>query len=624
MEDIARQLALQVSEQLPDILRRLHKNGFNLERQLLQLECNLTTGDAGPSSTNNRVRVAAINIGTAFIPVSSSGTPHPDCFPEHRKESLALVHNSQSTSPPEIRRMDAVPISPESMDSRPIKRRKLGDGVTSHPSEGSAETSNEQVTTSSFVRSHEHHRKKRIPDNPDLQPSTLDKFVGGVWKSIFSGIPMDPTENIQQWQAIESDGHPKLLTDTEQRITHHEDTGAFGRMNFLTRRISQTSRTCKSLEVVVQAHWIQCFENHVSELAVNLSIEKARKAAITEACIDFNWTDKELRNKMAIWRGYYDIKCTAGWAALVFAGMGLYRFCKYRVFFTDETFDILRRLRHRLEVAADTLHPRWRILLGIIGESTQPKYTGHPHDFVVNGPGNEAIPLPETYHQWDRDFSYTHLESSIIDVDAWDEYDPRTVIPEGDDTAHKCQVCGEMQSNDPKRNSCACYPNLYGTPKAGMVPVQIFRTPDGKNNGLLACCAFEKGWAVGEFIGLITSGLAGLDVMVGQVDNAAAYQIWQGRQGNHTRFVNHSCRPNSHFERFVWLDKQRIVLVSHGIEPGEEITVDYGSTYWEVSRVALAPYLIPEPKVRHICAKSPPSSSKFAAVICNKFVHPNH
>lgn len=72
------------------------------------------------------------------------------------------------------------------------------------------------------------------------------------------------------------------------------------------------------------------------------------------------------------------------------------------------------------------------------------------------------------------------------------------------------------------------------------------------------------------------------DVMIGQTDRAV-YQIWQGKSGNYTRFVNHSCAPNSQFERFVWLGKQRIVLVSKGVEAGEEITVDYSDTYWKVS-----------------------------------------
>jgi len=81
-----------------------------------------------------------------------------------------------------------------------------------------------------------------------------------------------------------------------------------------------------------------------------------------------------------------------------------------------------------------------------------------------------------------------------------------------------------------------------------------------------------------------------MDVMVGQTDRAS-YQIWQGRQGNHTRFVNHSCQPNSQYERFVWLGTQRIVLVSKGIEAGEEITVDYSDTYWKV-RIRFCEYCL--------------------------------
>lgn len=123
--------------------------------------------------------------------------------------------------------------------------------------------------------------------------------------------------------------------------------------------------------------------------------------------------------------------------------MGLYRFCKYRVSFTEDTFETLRHLRHRFEVAADTLHPRWRTLLGIIGISNERRYTGHPHEWVVCGPGNEAIPLDQTYQyacsfvkrymvladrnsQWDKNFSYTHLDESVVDEDAWGEFGMRS------------------------------------------------------------------------------------------------------------------------------------------------------------------------------------------------------
>lgn len=105
----------------------------------------------------------------------------------------------------------------------------------------------------------------------------------------------------------------------------------------------------------------------------------------------------------------------------------------------------------------------------------------------------------------DKSFTYTHLDESLIDEDAWGMYDPRTVTPLTDPAAYECQSCGEKQSDDSRQNNCMCFPNYYGT-KARSIPVQVYRTPNGKNNGLLACCAFEQGAAIGEFIGEITSG----------------------------------------------------------------------------------------------------------------------
>lgn len=117
------------------------------------------------------------------------------------------------------------------------------------------------------------------------------------------------------------------------------------------------------------------------------------------------------------------------------------------------------------------------------------------------------MPLPSTYHKWDANFSYQHLEESAIDEEAWGLFDPRTVTSINDPLSQTCIVCGEIQADDPQSNHCTCFPNLYGGSRLpGLVPVQVFQTPNGKNNGLLACCAFDRGAAVGEFVGEITSG----------------------------------------------------------------------------------------------------------------------
>ncbi|KEF61140.1 uncharacterized protein A1O9_02705, partial [Exophiala aquamarina CBS 119918] len=240
--------------------------------------------------------------------------------------------------------------------------------------------------------------------------------------------------------------------------------------------------------------------------------------ALADASKDFGWSEKELRNRIAIWRGYDTIREAGGWVALAFAGMGLYRFCKYRLGFCTKNMTALRRLRSRFEVAADTIHPSWRQLLSVVGEQSTCVYSGHPCDWV-----------------WIPDFRFQHLEESIVDEHVWGATDPRT----------------ETQKDQ------------YRLP--GQFPCQK---------------PFDRGVAIAEFVGTVTKNISDLDVMQ-TAGPGGEYQIWQGRQGNYTRFVNHSCQPNSQYERFFWLGSLRIVLVSKGISAGEEITVDYSNEYWK-------------------------------------------
>jgi ATP-dependent RNA helicase DDX49/DBP8 len=290
-----------------------------------------------------------------------------------------------------------------------------------------------------------------------------------------------------------------------------------------------------------------------------------------------------LRNKIAIWRGYKEVKDAAGWAALVFAGMGIYRFCKYRVGFDKDAMRRLRNLRKRLEVAADTLHPHWRQLLPIVGESQTLQYPGHPHDWVIFEDGSDPVPLRQTYQPQDPYFAFEHIDESIIDESVWGCEDPRWMPQSSAVTrpggAYICALCNEPQSDEAQENSCYCFPTLFGCVKRKPPPVQIMRTPDGRNNGLVALISFDRGAAVGELVGLITNGVRHLDVLDSSTPSAN-YQIWQGRAGNFTRFINHSCKPNSQCSTFTWLDTQRVVLVSKGIDAGKEITLDYGDKYW--------------------------------------------
>lgn len=285
---------------------------------------------------------------------------------------------------------------------------------------------------------------------------------------------------------------------------------------------------------------------------------------------------------MAVWQGYKEIKDAAGWTALVFAGIGLYRFCKYRVGLTPESLAQLRVLRPRLEIAADTLHPTWRKLLMIIGESPQRQFYGHPHSWVVFRDGSNPVPLRHTYLEQDPLFSFEHIRNSVVDFNVWDlGDDPRCIPPSNAVVSwqgqHLCHSCGQEQSEQPTINSCYCFPSHFGTERSPC-PVQVYRTTDGRGNGLLALCPFERGAVIGECVGLVTKVMGSMHVVESPA-GARAHQIWQGRQGNFTRFINHSCRANAQFGEFVWMNTQRIMLVSKGIEAGQEITVDYSDGY---------------------------------------------
>ena len=145
----------------------------------------------------------------------------------------------------------------------------------------------------------------------------------------------------------------------------------------------------------------------------------------------------------------------------------------------------LSNLGPRFEVVADTLHPQWHDLLEFVEVATERKYTGHPHDWVVHKRRGDPLPLASTYHQWDPNFAYEHICESITDKSMWGDCDPRRV---GWGPTYTCKVCEKIQSTSPEDNQCQCFPDLYGANARLSYPVQVFRTDNGRNNGLVACC----------------------------------------------------------------------------------------------------------------------------------------
>ncbi|OJJ88953.1 uncharacterized protein ASPGLDRAFT_138998 [Aspergillus glaucus CBS 516.65] len=409
-------------------------------------------------------------------------------------------------------------------------------------------------------------RKKSGKDVPVLEPTSMDKLIAGIWKQLFSSVQLTRFSTIPEPSV-------NIRTGVSGEV--------FQAVNILCMKYYNQSQSSRALEMIVQAYWIECYEARIAVIRLenpNYSSTEARMTALKEACAVLNWKEKDLRNRMAIWRGYKDIKDAGGWASLIFTSTGVYRFCKYRTGFSDGFATRLRHLRSAFEVAADTLHPEWRGLLHIIGQEEPRRYYGQPHEWVTVSGGEAAVPLASTYGHLNlpNGFQYEFIDQCVLDQNVFGIIDPR-VIPELENT-DICQVCKERQSDDIKINQCSCFPSLFGSVRSP-APVQIFHTTSGRNNGVIARYNIERGTAIGEFTGLITNGIQGVDVMVGGA-RPRTYQIFQGQMGNFTRFINHSCKPNSQFRKFYWRGKERILVVSRGITAGSEITVDYSDSYW--------------------------------------------
>ncbi|KAF1938567.1 DEAD-domain-containing protein [Clathrospora elynae] len=547
--------------------------------------------DAGP---NNAAIPRSERIASRTVDLADMMTPAPTRSPTVDHQDTDITSSTTESH------VQGDPYPPgeqsDSSESRLAENHRKGTGglrvSQNYIQEDLSENQRQmQVDSRSFPK-----RKKLASDKFVFQPSTLDKLIIGIWEQVHGSIILDPKAIFEQFQvALPTGSNTDVIRQAQAdgtAITVLSTAGAnkicnsFSQMNVFCRKVTQASRVCRSIEMIVQARWSELFEDQVQyrvQTYPQLSTTKHRKAVFMEACQDFGWSEKELRNKMAIWRGYKEVKDAAGWAALVFAGMGIYRFCKYRVGFDKDAMRRLGNLRKRLEVAADTLHPHWRQLLAIVGESQTLQYQGHPHEWVVFENGSDPVPLRQTYQLHDPYFAFEHIEESVIDESVWGCEDPRWT-PQSNAVArtggaYVCALCNEPQSDDPKENSCFCFPSLFGCVKRKPPPVQVYRTPDGKNNGLVALTSFDRGSAIGELVGLITKGVSHLDVMDSST-TLASYQIWQGRMGNYTRFINHSCKANAQSSTFTWLDTQRVVLVSKGVDFDSEVTLDYGDKYW--------------------------------------------
>ncbi|KAL5343479.1 hypothetical protein BJX70DRAFT_354258 [Aspergillus crustosus] len=174
-----------------------------------------------------------------------------------------------------------------------------------------------------------------------------------------------------------------------------------------------------------------------------------------------------------------------------------------------------------------------------------------------------------------------HIDESIMDPEGWGEgelEDPtlrRVAVNEDDDDDECCDFCGSPQI-------CEC--------ETDFLPGTMVELVERRNIGVgvRALMAFKKDEILGEFVGEIwppdncSDEVYALSLTSKVEGGVVRAIISPAEYGNWTRFISHSCRSSTDFvPRTVGNRIIMTVEASRDIAPFEDITLNYGSAYWE-------------------------------------------
>lgn len=159
-----------------------------------------------------------------------------------------------------------------------------------------------------------------------------------------------------------------------------------------------------------------------------------------------------------------------------------------------------------------------------------------------------------------------------------------------------CVLCGRK-----KKIRCKCSHEAWNAENDRKWPSKFsIQSTESRGYGLHSMVPFDRDEPLGEAIGMLppahkhtkeslTNYCIAIQIGTG---NESVLRRQEGRDelrcfinnkycGNAFRFLNHSCEPNARFEVGWRCGNRRImaVVANRRIEPGEEITIDYGSEW---------------------------------------------
>ena len=207
---------------------------------------------------------------------------------------------------------------------------------------------------------------------------------------------------------------------------------------------------------------------------------------------------------------------------------------------------------------------------------------GSPHSYVVSEKcgrprhpsfeGSEQIDVPNNLY-YRRNFIGSKMPETWPAGRAYPSNPTTRLLAEG--------PCSSCFANLP----CHCDPAICAIVTRPLVEVRDYGI---KGVGIRALQRIRKGDILGEYVGLLLPAGDNSDPVYafdfarsGHSPDEVQAVISAKDYGNWTRFLNHSCRPSTRFNRMIIGRRHRIMVqAERDIEMFEEITVGYGRGYW--------------------------------------------
>ena len=107
---------------------------------------------------------------------------------------------------------------------------------------------------------------------------------------------------------------------------------------------------------------------------------------------------------------------------------------------------------------------------------------------------------------------------------------------------------------------------------------------DEIGHGVFAEADLSPGTYIGEYVGIVHSMSTPNAYSLTYPSADGGFQIDASEYGNIIRFLNHSADPNCEFLH-IWLENiaHVVCISSRLVSSGEQLTVDYGPSYWKES-----------------------------------------